>query len=58
MGSSDSGARNNEEDRSRTVQPYQSATGNDALTGESTPGVIGATHSDEIVSSDYQQDQF
>ncbi|MFG1794970.1 hypothetical protein [Nocardia sp. NPDC049149] len=55
------GARNDEEEHSRTVQPYQSATGNDDLTGplgESTPDVIGATHSDEIVSSDYEQDQF
>ncbi|GAA5076948.1 hypothetical protein [Nocardia iowensis] len=53
--------RGNEDEHSRTVQPYQSATGNDDLTGplgESTPDVIGATHSDEIVSSDYEQDQF
>lgn len=51
----------NEDEHSRTVQPYQSATGNDDLTGplgESTPDVIGATHSDEIVTSDYEQDQF
>ncbi|WP_433656021.1 hypothetical protein ACQPW1_33660 [Nocardia sp. CA-128927] len=53
--------RGGEDEHSRTVQPYQSATGNDDLTGplgESTPDVIGATHSDEIVSSDYEQDQF
>ncbi|WP_174187196.1 hypothetical protein [Nocardia barduliensis] len=55
------GQRSNEEEHSRTVQPYQSPTGNDDLTGplgESTPDVIGATHSDEIISSDYEQDQF
>jgi hypothetical protein len=50
-----------DEERSRNVEPYQSRTGNDDLTGplgESTPDVIGATHSDEMVSSDYEQDQF
>ncbi|MGY2120873.1 hypothetical protein ACW9HJ_05430 [Nocardia gipuzkoensis] len=55
------GQRSNDEEHSRTVQPYQSPTGNDDLTGplgESTPDVIGATHSDEIISSDYEQDQF
>lgn len=53
--------RSGDDEHSRTVQPYQSATGNDDLTGplgESTPDVIGATHSDEIVTSDYEQDQF
>ncbi|QIS04863.1 hypothetical protein F5X71_23290 [Nocardia brasiliensis] len=53
--------RGSEDEHSRTVQPYQSAAGNDDLTGplgESTPDVIGATHSDEIISSDYEQDQF
>ncbi|MFI6167038.1 hypothetical protein ACIBCN_09630 [Nocardia sp. NPDC051052] len=53
--------RSGEDEHSRTVQPYQSAIGNDDLTGplgESTPDVIGATHSDEIVTSDYEQDQF
>ncbi|MGQ4615084.1 hypothetical protein [Nocardia sp. R7R-8] len=55
------GQRGNDEEHSRTVQPYLSPTGNDDLTGplgESTPDVIGATHSDEIISSDYEQDQF
>jgi hypothetical protein len=49
------------EEHARNVDPYQSRTGNDDLTGplgESTPDVIGATHSDEMVSSDYEQDQF
>ncbi|WP_327118825.1 hypothetical protein OHB12_11560 [Nocardia sp. NBC_01730] len=63
MGSPAAGAgqRSNDEEHSRTVQPYLSPTGNDDLTGslgESTPDVIGATHSDEIISSDYDQDQF
>ncbi|MFD0361119.1 hypothetical protein ACFQZZ_06605 [Nocardia sp. GCM10030253] len=52
---------NDNEEHSRNVDPYQSRTGNDDLTGplgESTPDVIGATHSDEMVSSDYEQDQF
>ncbi|WP_405165393.1 hypothetical protein OG203_09960 [Nocardia sp. NBC_01499] len=60
-GAGAAGQRSGEDEHSRTVQPYQSATGNDDLTGplgESTPDVIGATHSDEIVSSDYEQDQF
>ncbi|MGK8556748.1 hypothetical protein [Nocardia gipuzkoensis] len=55
------GQRNDDEEHSRTVQPYSSPAGNDDLTGplgESTPDVIGATHSDEIISSDYEQDQF
>ncbi|MEU2037641.1 hypothetical protein [Nocardia niwae] len=55
------GQRSNDEEHSRTVQPYSSPTGNDDLTGplgESTPDVIGATHSDEIISSDYEQDLF
>ncbi|MGY4099176.1 hypothetical protein ACW2Q0_06395 [Nocardia sp. R16R-3T] len=51
----------NDGEHSRNVEPYQSRTGNDDLTGplgESTPDVIGATHPDELVSSDYEQDQF
>ncbi|MEV6426999.1 hypothetical protein [Nocardia sp. NPDC051463] len=56
------GQRGNDNDEhARNVDPYQSRTGNDDLTGplgESTPDVIGATHSDEMVSSDYEQDQF
>ncbi|MGW4324890.1 hypothetical protein ACWEKR_03260 [Nocardia sp. NPDC004573] len=55
------GQRSNDDEHSRTVQPYSSPMGNDDLTGplgESTPDVIGATHSDEIISSDYEQDQF
>ncbi|MCP2298209.1 hypothetical protein APR11_004650 [Nocardia amikacinitolerans] len=56
------GARQSDDDEhSRNVQPYQSRTGNDDLTGplgESTPDVIGATHTDELLSSDYEQDQF
>jgi hypothetical protein len=55
------GQRGNDDEHSRSVQPYLSPTGNDDLTGplgESTPDVIGATHSDEIISSDYEQDQF
>ncbi|WP_406278939.1 hypothetical protein OH799_11095 [Nocardia sp. NBC_00881] len=63
MGSPAAGAgqRGSDEEHSRTVQPYLSPTGNDDLTGslgESTPDVIGATHSDEIISSNYEQDQF
>ncbi|MGN2637222.1 hypothetical protein ACTD5D_13725 [Nocardia takedensis] len=49
-----------DDEHGRTVQPYQSRTGNDDLTGplgESTPDVIGAPHSDELLS-DYSQDQF
>ncbi|MEU7138882.1 hypothetical protein ABZ942_05470 [Nocardia sp. NPDC046473] len=60
-GAGAAGGQRGEDEHSRTVQPYQSATGNDDLTGplgESTPDVIGATHSDEIVTSDYEQDQF
>ncbi|MET7769015.1 hypothetical protein [Nocardia sp. NPDC005366] len=56
-----SGGRGGDDDQhSRTVQPYQSIIGNDDLTGplgESTPDVIGAPHSDELLS-DYEQDQF
>ncbi|MEU7764606.1 hypothetical protein AB0B25_05740 [Nocardia sp. NPDC049190] len=55
------GQRSAEDEHSRTVQPYLSPTGNDDLTGplgESTPNVIGATHADEIISFDYEQDQF
>ncbi|MEV4125087.1 hypothetical protein [Nocardia sp. NPDC049707] len=51
----------NDDEHARNVEPYQSRTGNDDLTGplgESTPDVIGATHPDELVSSDYEQDQF
>ncbi|WP_054811458.1 hypothetical protein [Nocardia arizonensis] len=54
------GQRGADDEHGRTVQPYQSRTGNDDLTGplgESTPDVIGAPHSDELLS-DYQQDQF
>ncbi|MEV4234266.1 hypothetical protein AB0J47_03720 [Nocardia sp. NPDC049737] len=50
-----------DDEHSRNVDPYHSRTGNDDLTGplgESTPDVIGATHPDELVSSDYEQDQF
>ncbi|MFR9750224.1 hypothetical protein ACL02S_04205 [Nocardia sp. 004] len=56
------GHRNNDEEHSRSVQPYSSPHGSNAdLTGplgESTPDVIGVTHPDEIISSDYEQDQF
>lgn len=44
------GQRTNDDEHSRTVQPYQSRLGNDDLTGplgESTPEVIGAVHEDE-----------
>lgn len=54
------GGRSDDE-HARNVQPYQSRQGNDDLTGplgESTPDVIGATHPDELVGSDYEQDQF
>ncbi|WP_024805523.1 hypothetical protein [Nocardia sp. BMG51109] len=53
------GQRNNEEEHDRTVQPYQSPTGNTDLTGqlgETTPEVIGQTHHDEIIN-DYEMDQ-
>lgn len=46
---------NNDEEHGRTVQPYQSRTGNDDLTGplgESTPDVIGAVHEDERESAE------
>lgn len=56
------GQRQNDDDQhSRNVDPYQSLTGNDDLTGplgESTPEVIGATHTDELLGADYEQDQF
>ncbi|MFI9511389.1 hypothetical protein [Nocardia sp. NPDC052566] len=55
------GQRGGDEEHSRHVQPYQSPSGNSDLTGplgESTPDVIGATHPDEVVGSDYEQDQF
>lgn len=55
------GQRNNEEEHSRNVESYQSVIGNDDLTGplgESTPEVIGATHTDESDGFDYNQDQF
>ncbi|MFC9895911.1 hypothetical protein ACFVMC_19665 [Nocardia sp. NPDC127579] len=66
MGSPGAAAANrngndDDDDHDRTVQPYQSLTGNDDLTGplgESTPDVIGATHSDEMLGMDYEQDQF
>ncbi|MBF6332093.1 hypothetical protein [Nocardia transvalensis] len=53
------GQRRDEDEHSRTVQPYQSPTGNSDLTGplgESAPEVIGQTHSDEIIN-DYEMDQ-
>ncbi|MEU8898329.1 hypothetical protein [Nocardia sp. NPDC048505] len=52
---------NDDDEHDRNVTPYQSLTGNDDLTGplgESTPDVIGATHSDEMLGMDYEQDQF
>lgn len=52
------GQRSNDEEHGRTVQPYQSRTGNDDLTGplgESTPEVIGAVHEDE---RDADEDRF
>ncbi|MEV0246454.1 hypothetical protein AB0H76_07705 [Nocardia sp. NPDC050712] len=52
---------NDDDEHDRNVSPYQSLTGNDDLTGplgESTPDVIGATHSDEMLGMDYEQDQF
>ncbi|MBF6068727.1 hypothetical protein [Nocardia farcinica] len=55
------GRQGDDDEHSRTVQPYQSLTGNDDLTGplgESTPEVIGATHTDELLGTDYEQDQF
>ncbi|WP_040797125.1 hypothetical protein [Nocardia higoensis] len=53
--------QNDDSEHSRNVDPYQSLIGNDDLTGplgESTPEVIGATHTDELLSSNYEQDQF
>ncbi|NUS94762.1 MAG: hypothetical protein HOQ36_20525, partial [Nocardia sp.] len=60
MGGSPAGAagqRNNDEEHSRTVDPYRSATGNDDLTGplgESAPEVIGAVDPDEDAGYDNQ----
>ncbi|RDI67462.1 hypothetical protein DFR76_103533 [Nocardia pseudobrasiliensis] len=54
------GQRRDEDEHGRTVQPYQSPTGNADITGglgETTPEVIGQTHSDEIIN-DYEMDQF
>ncbi|MBB5915771.1 hypothetical protein BJY24_004683 [Nocardia transvalensis] len=51
--------RGNEDEHGRTVQPYQSPTGNTDLTGalgETAPEVIGQTHNDEIIN-DYEMDQ-
>ncbi|MFC8530467.1 hypothetical protein [Nocardia sp. NPDC057227] len=59
-GAAGAGQRGDDE-HGRNVQPYQSRTGNDDLTGplgESTPEVIGATHTDELFGTDYDQDQF
>ncbi|MBF6059716.1 hypothetical protein IU500_01675 [Nocardia terpenica] len=59
MGAPGAAQRNNDEEHSRQVQPYQSPTGNTDLTGalgESAPEVIGQTHSDEIIN-DYEIDQ-
>ncbi|MDN2501441.1 hypothetical protein FHY52_32830 [Nocardia nova] len=53
------GQRNSDDERGRTVQNYQSLTGNTDLTGplgETAPEVIGQTHSDELIS-DYENDQ-
>ncbi|MBF6170300.1 hypothetical protein [Nocardia blacklockiae] len=53
------GRGSNEDEHGRTVQPYQSPTGNTDLTGalgETTPEVIGQTHHDEIIN-DYEMDQ-
>ncbi|KAF0847481.1 hypothetical protein [Nocardia caishijiensis] len=49
-GAAGAGQRGNDEEHGRTVQPYQSRTGNEDLTGllgEATPEVIGAVHEDE-----------
>ncbi|MFE6921185.1 hypothetical protein ACFVAV_09085 [Nocardia sp. NPDC057663] len=57
-GGAGAGQRGNDEEHGRTVQPYQSRTGNDDLTGplgESTPEVIGAVHEDE---RDADEDRF
>lgn len=51
------GQRNNDDEHSRTVDPYRSPTGNDDLTGplgESTPEVIGAVDADEDAGYDNQ----
>ncbi|GGK93936.1 hypothetical protein [Nocardia jinanensis] len=51
------GQRNSDEEHSRTVDPYRSATGNDDLTGplgESAPEVIGAVDADEDAGYDNQ----
>ncbi|MEV6276463.1 hypothetical protein [Nocardia sp. NPDC051832] len=60
-GAANRGGNNDDDEHDRNVTPYQSLTGNDDLTGplgESTPDVIGATHSDEMLGMDYEQDQF
>ncbi|MFC6012452.1 hypothetical protein [Nocardia lasii] len=52
---------NNDEEHGRTVQPYQSRTGNDDLTGalgEATPDVIGAVHPDERDVEETSADRF
>ncbi|MFC4126884.1 hypothetical protein [Nocardia rhizosphaerae] len=57
-GAPGAGQRSNDDEHGRTVQPYQSRTGNDDLTGplgESTPEVIGAVHEDE---RDTDEDRF
>ncbi|MGW5319933.1 hypothetical protein [Nocardia thailandica] len=49
------GRGGNDDEHGRTVQPYQSRSGNDDLTGplgESTPEVIGATSADEAGTID------
>lgn len=51
------GQRNNDDEHSRTVDPYRSPTGNDDLTGplgESAPEVIGAVDADEDAGYDNQ----
>ncbi|MCX4091170.1 hypothetical protein [Nocardia sp. alder85J] len=51
--------RSDEDEKSRAVQPYQSAVGNSDLTGslgETTPEVIGQTHLDEIIH-EYENDR-
>ncbi|MGW5382805.1 hypothetical protein [Nocardia sp. NPDC003963] len=56
-GGAAAGQRNSDEEHSRTVDPYRSATGNDDLTGplgESAPEVIGAVDADEDAGYDNQ----
>ncbi|WP_433490425.1 hypothetical protein [Nocardia grenadensis] len=51
------GQRNNDDEHSRTVDPYRSPTGNDDLTGplgESAPEVIGAVDADADAGYDNQ----